>query len=84
MIEQVKRFLLPAVSIKQHGQAAIALGVVRVTLEALVVQVLRLLQIRRPVVQRARFVERRGQVVVAFRRLGFCAIACWNRSEACW
>ena len=68
MVQQLERFLLPARFVEQHGQAAVTLGVVRIALQALVVQVLGLLQVARAVVERARFVQRRGQVVVAFRR----------------
>ena len=69
VVEQFERFLLPAGFVEQHGQAAVTLGVIRIALQALVVQVLGLLQIVRAVVERARFVQRRGQVVVAFGRV---------------
>ena len=68
MVQQFERFLLAAGFVEEHGQAAVALSVVRIALEALVVQVLGLLQVARAVVERAGFVERRGQVVVAFGR----------------
>ena len=54
--------------IEQNCEAAVTLGVVRVALQALVVQVLGLLQVAGAVVERAGFVERCGQVVVAFGR----------------
>jgi hypothetical protein len=68
VVQQFERVLLAAGFVEQDGQAAIALGVVGITLEALVIEVLGLLQVAWAVVEGACFMERGGQVVVAFGR----------------
>jgi hypothetical protein len=75
---------LAAGFVEQHRQAAVALGVVRVASEALVVQVLGLLQVAGAVVERACFVERGGQVVVAFGRFRILRDRLLEAAEACW
>src|SRR4051812_34825516 len=68
MIEQLECLFFAIGLIEQNGQPAVALGVVGIAFQALVVQVFGLLQVARAVVERARFVQRGGQVVVAFGR----------------